>query len=920
MLRLLLFVYFITLSAFLKAQSGPEQRFVTRGEPIEDVLTKLVNSYSIDLVYDPEMDLSDPVFVDVTSDNPSEVLREVLKNSPFDFIILSTGTYVITKRKGLIQRYGSFIGYVLDEETGQPISNASILFADASTGTFTNEEGFFSMPSLLVGTYPVTVSSVGYSSSKKTITVKSESGVNVIRLSPKTFIADPIIVNSNPISLSNGKMMESIDEDMLHSGGSTGSASIIRSLSLFSGVSFNHTQDELSIQGGDPSNYMIRLDGVDLYNTSRSGNLLGMFSPYAIEKINVQKAAYDASYGGSLSGSIDFSQSLIDRSASKQLFQADPYSLNLRSEFDLENAPVKISLTGRVKQLRKNNPDAIENTYNSWNSLDPLIQNFLMGSENDIAHYHPSIQNNDIGFNDFHLIAEYKPDEFNTTTFSGYFGNQKTRTQLLSERITLTSGQPDFVYSQEDADAYNVMSQVTHYRILRPQTDIKAQLSFSANRYRNVYYMDGYSADSETNNNSSSNFISNDDIFANYRATYSRDESLSDRNEITDVTFLTELTQYFSSQNRTRFGLEIKFIDYNFELKDLFYFPTSNSNQFGLITSYASNKFTLSRNFWLEAGLRSTYSSSSQRAYLLPRASITFDSEQTRIGFHTLNLRAGIYRQFINQFDIANVGPSAIQPFNRISVPVDESINTPVSYQSAFSWSIMPSDKFRFSLDAYYKIEPQNYEINFLNILTGTEPGVSQIKDQEEFLSVSEMNAYGGAFSIEAFLKQPQIHFKLIQQTNISKQKIENRFNSSWNHTSWSEPFSSSAFINLKASKNISLIYNFRWIPTRYWAFSRSYYDFLTTHNENQFGQFDINDPDNISLDDYFRMDLSVNITVPFDRFNLSSRVDLVNLTNRSNEVSYHLTPVERNGDIEYQLSTRTLNGFLPSISFQIDF
>lgn len=917
MSRAILVLLFLATPLLINAQTKKEQRFVTRGESIEEVLNRFVNQYNVDLVYDPELDLNDPVFVDITSPDPNVALRQILRGSEFDFIILSSGTYVITQRQGIVQRYGKFIGYVYDDETGEPIENASILFADASVSTFTNENGYFSVSPLDVGNYPVTISSMGYSPQKRTVSIEQKAGVNIIRLSPSTFIGDPVIVNGNSVSLSNGKYAENIDASRLNDAIGASQPSLIRSMNNFSGISFNHSQNELSIQGGDPSNYLIRLDGVNLYNTSRAGGIMGMFSPYSIDKISIQKSAYDASYGGSLSGSIDFSQDINDRSPSNYLIQADPNSLNLRTELQSSGSPWRASVTGRFQQLGVNTPYYFGNTLDEWNQLDPLMQNFLMGSNSDIAHYHASVQENDLNFNDVHVIAEYSPDDFSTTTISGYFGNQQIETKLLSERTTLTSGQPDFVYSQENTDTYNLMGQISHYQILNPQTDIEAQLSVSKSRYQNIYYMDGHN----TQNSSGSTGIStSDSIFRVYQNSYSRDESLSDLNEITDLTLSSELTQYFSSMNKTRFGIELKYIDYNFELKDLFYFPTNNDTRFGLITAYASNKLSVSRNLWIEAGIRSTYSSSNQSIYLLPRLSLTLDTDKTMIGYQTLSIKGGVYRQFFNQFDVANVGPSALVPYNRFSTPVDASIDAPVSYQTAFSWSLMPSDLLRFTLDGFYKHEPNSYEINYLNILTGSQSSGNEIMEQSEFLTTARMEAYGGAFSVDTYLKDPNLHIKLVQQSNISRQKIEGRFNNDWNHSAWSEPFSTSLFMDLRLTSKLALIYNMKWIPRRYWAFNRTYYDFLSTHNESMVGGYDFNNPDAFSLDDYFRMDLGANYTFDFESFTMKARVDLTNLTNRKNEISYQLTPIERNNQIEYQLTKRTLPGFIPSASLQIEF
>ncbi len=911
-LILLSFLVLIPLSGF--AQTSSETRFITRGESVEQALIKLINTTGIDLVYDPKLDLSQPVYVDITTSDPGLILNRILRNTCLDFIILSTGTYVLTERKEVLQQFGSFFGYVVDDETDEPIEYATIYLADAANSTATNKDGFFSISPLIHGEYPVIISSVGYAPRTERIVIDAESEGKIIRLSPKLFVGDPVVIEGNTTSLSYNKLAQGFDLTQANTFLSPSKSPIIKATSFFSGLTFNYAQNNLSIQGGNPSNYLLRIDEVPVYNASPIGTLITPFSPYAIDKISIQKAGHNAKYGGYLAGQINFSHDITNRSNTNSLVQADPNGLNLRTEIFPKDSNWKSAATFRTNQPVMDTPYGYQSTFDNWNRLDPLIQNFLMGNSNDIAHYQSAKNEIDINFLDGHFVAEHSPSMFSRTLISGYLGQQNFTSKLLSERSTLNSTQPAFVFSQENTASENYLAQVTHSRVLNARTDISGQFYISHSSFSNTYYMDG-------NDSLRLAGHSGEEAFDYYESTYNPSNELRDQNQITDITGFAEITRYLNARNKLLVGLEAKIINYSFRLNDLFYFPVDNDSEFGLITTYANNSWSVNNNLRLEYGLRATHSTSNNNIYLMPRLSVTYDTENTAIGYHTFNISGGIYRQFFKQYDVTNVGPSALVPYNRFLTPVDASISPPASYQVVFSWSVTASEQTNIFIESYYKWEPQSYDLNFNQLLAQPSELLEGYRNQSDFLNDTKLFSYGGALTVNHTFADPDINLKMIQQVNISKQKNAERFQNDWTHTPWSEPFSSSLFIEWKVNAKLSIVGNSTWTPVRYWAFNQSYYSFLATHNETSFGVFNLENPETQQLKDYFRTDLGVNYLIDLGRNTLITRVDLVNILNRKNEVSYSLNPMfDGNGGVEYERLIRTLPGFIPSLSVQLNF
>ncbi len=910
MARLLLFLFFISLGIDqTNAQSNESIRFITRGETVEEALNKWVLQFNTNLVYDPTIDLLSESYVDITSNIPGTVLSEIISDVNLDYIILSTGTYVLIQKTTVVEEYGEFFGYVYDDETGEPLADATIFFADASNSTSTNSQGFFSVSPLLSGRYPVIVSSIGYQSISEEVIISDSTEFKIIRLTPKMFTKDPIIVQADAISLglskwANETLKDETNPTSIHINPTLGPVSNIP------GLTSNFASNSLSIYGSNPSTMSIHLDGVRLYNTVRIGDESGMFSSMAIDKIGTSKAAGSVTSEGALNGMLNYQHDLIDRADdSRYKFNITPNEINARSELRLNNTSVAFS--GRTNHGVQETPWGYDDVYKQWNQFDPLLQNFLMGGDDDIAHYKAQIQQASHRYSDLHFIAKHSPNRFSSTKFSGYYGLRFEDASLLSQKSSLGSSQPYLVYNEDESSTLNGMLNIEHFRIIDASTDIFLKGSYSVSRYDYTYSM---IQNDETVSHSRSD-ASNLAVLA---ADLDSQNSGVDEQIVNDLTLSAQLTRYLSSNNTLLLGIKSSIIDHSFDLDDIFYLPLSNDAQNYRSDIFVEQVFSTSKNLELQYGLKGSMSSLQQVFYVQPQFSISYNSNKTLLGFQSLRFGAGIYRQFIQQFDIANVGPSAIRSFNRIDIPVDKSVSAPISYQLRLDWDIQYSEKTRIKFESYYRNEPKNYSLNYAQLLAGP---TGSLNEQSEFLEQTSTIAYGAAITFETEIAQPSILFTVSQQSNISTIKFEERFNSERIQTGWSEPYATYGSIQWQLNRPISIQLQSRLIPKRYWAFTRAYYDFLTTHNQTMFGEYSFLSPDDDQLNAFFSLDLGINSRVSISNTSLLINLSLQNITNRKNEVSKILIPQrDEQQAIIYSETSRNLAGFIPFLSLQLDF
>ena len=397
----------------LVAQSRESKRFVTRGESIENALNKWVLEFNTNLVYNPSLELDRRSYIDITSNQPGIVLAEIISDTGLDFIILSTGTFVLIQKKTVTEDYGAFFGYVYDEETGEPLANATIYLTDATNSTLTNKYGFFSITSLLSGTYPVIISSVGYQSISKNIRIADSSGINTIRLTPKIFTTDPIIIQADAITIGMDKWTNQLQLNE-NSQSNLDLSPTIGFLKSIPGLTTDLISNSLSIYGSNPSTMAVLLDGVRLYNTVRLGDEIGMFSSLAIDKVSTSTAAGSITNEGSLNGQLNFQHDIIDRSDNTNYkFKINPNNINARSEIKFKNS--SLALSGGVNNRILTIPWGYHAAYRQWNNFDPLLQNFIMGNDGDIAQYDAQAHHIEYNQNDLHAVIKIAPSEFSKT-------------------------------------------------------------------------------------------------------------------------------------------------------------------------------------------------------------------------------------------------------------------------------------------------------------------------------------------------------------------------------------------------------------------------------------------------------------------------------------------------------------------------
>lgn len=893
-----------------------EYTLIFKGDKLAYALHKLVESTSINMIYDPAIMSDHTVYATARKKTSEYILRLLLKGSGLDFFQLSSGTYVLTKAPQPTYLHGNLSGQVIDQQTGEPLPGANIILADAGGGASASGSGFFNIPKLTTGPHEITVTYIGYKSVRDTVWIPpGQTTSRAFSLAPEPVMVEPMIVSGIQKSLPAFEdFTESVSPDQLTATSPYGGNDAVKSLDVVSGINFSHPLADFYIQGGNAGEHQLRLDGVPIYNPVSMGRLLGAFSPYAIDKITIKKAGFGSAFGSQLSGIIDISQA-VNSSGDDNLFvQINP--LNINSRFDYSFKPqnghdMDVMIASRVDLWDLYKHPQIQQTLGNWDQLDPILTNHLFQSDSSDTFFQPRDHTYDIKYYDLHAAIRLKHNEFHTTYMSAYRGKNFLKTNLFSENTVLevSAFAPGLFYSIDRYDWTNTMAKIEHQWVINSRFDASLSGYITQHSLNHSY--------SITNNVEQN--ISDFAFNAEEELRQGAIEKLEtgDRNAISESALKLKLA-YSASKNYTiQGGMSTTFMDYRFRLSDFYYNNVQSDDESFLVSGFINNRFVLSPQTQLTVGSRLTFVPTRDLVFAEPRASFKYDEPVTSIGYLSFRLAGGIYRQFLNQFDVSNPGPSSLVPTIRFRAPVDYTTTVPKAYHIAGDALWEPSRTWDIQVETYYKWIPSRLLLNYENLSQPPMYGqANTLSDQQQFITTAKGYAYGGGLTVKKRFPSRNLNLKGRYQYHISRQRIAQRFNGTYQPLPSSQPHNLNVSIGWNIIPRLTFLAQWQGTWGRSWGFRKGYYDYLSIRENRSYGQFTFDNPGGDTLPLFSRLNAGVSYNQPLNNSYLRFRLDLFNLLNHKNVLDWWLSPHKAaDGTIIYKKKERLHAGFMPSLS-----
>ncbi len=216
---------------------------------------------------------------------------------------------LVTSSVSLWGQKQTLSGYIRDASNGETLIGATVFVDGTTTGTYTNEYGFYSL-SLEPGTYTIVASYLGFSDLSAEIDLSTSNQKKDFELQEEgTQIAEVVVTATEEDKNVKDLQMSVQQLDMATIGKLPtllGETDVIRSVLLLPGVTtVGEGAAGFNVRGGSIDQNLVILDEAPVYNSSHLFGFFSVFNPDAVKGVKLYKGGIPARYGGRLSSILD---------------------------------------------------------------------------------------------------------------------------------------------------------------------------------------------------------------------------------------------------------------------------------------------------------------------------------------------------------------------------------------------------------------------------------------------------------------------------------------------------------------------------------------------------------------------------------------------------------------------------------------
>jgi len=823
---------------------------------------------------------------------------------------------------------GGAKGKITDGNEGLPAASVSLL--NSSLGAISDNEGNFLLNGIPIGKQSIKVSAIGY-----------DSKIVDLEIIQKKIISIEVILDENPIEIDEVKIIGSrarsqSDTRVSVIGLNPKSAKILpgaaedvlRTLQALPGVlAPNDFSSQLIVRGSGPDQNLIIIDDVEIFNPYRLYGAVSMFNPDAVSDATLISGGFPAKYGDRLSAVLD----VTNREGTKDAFLSGSLNASILS--------ANLILEGR-------NPFNINGswTINSRRTyydliIEPIIRRAGLVEEN------VSLPN----FYDIQSKFVFGPFKGHKFILNAIYSQDGVDVISGKERKTADS------ISINNLTKNNVVSAAWHYSAKRKVFN-KLTLSYYENGGATNFNSE--ILDPSLNRKDFENVIP--DTLSPYLLGFKFDNDFTFKK----TSFDDKLT-YQKAEHTIEAGAGIDLLEtiVNFrfridpQLKSFFsanpnfrtvFSDVRETKYYKRIKTFVQDNISISRNFFLQPGIRYDYYEILDKYYLAPRvaASYAFDNVTTLRAVFGVYYQSPGYEKIRDQnilFDLSNT--------------YTENLQAERAYHYVIGLEHWLTNEWNFTLEAYQKnfsnlivqkiASGMNY---FTTLIPGGDPHLAaswnqpQLKQVDSLTQIPVNNSYGDAYGVEILLakknreqdskisgwisyafafanryeKRAIIPFTFDQRHTVNI-VINYRFNETWDAGirwqygsgfPYTEPVGSKPRIIL-ADLNGDFIPETPVIATRKTS--------VDPNNEQVI--FDIDYGNRLRFNArkpvYHRLDIRITAAVDIWGYDWNFYLDIINLYNRKNINNYQYFV---NEDLSLGREANAMFPLIPTLGFSIKF
>jgi outer membrane receptor protein involved in Fe transport len=207
---------------------------------------------------------------------------------------------------------GQIKGVIFDAESNEPIPGVSVLVVNEYAGTYSDEEGRFSLSKLSPGTHSLQISSIGYEAVRlDSVIVGDSRPVELsVKLIPQAIPLKSITVTPGRFSIMGEEAVakQTLTQQQIRTMPQLAN-DFFRAVSRLPGTSSNDFSTRFTVRGGEYEEVLVMLDGLQIYEPFHlkdiDGGAISVIDVAAVESIDLMTGGFPARYGDKMSGAFE---------------------------------------------------------------------------------------------------------------------------------------------------------------------------------------------------------------------------------------------------------------------------------------------------------------------------------------------------------------------------------------------------------------------------------------------------------------------------------------------------------------------------------------------------------------------------------------------------------------------------------------
>jgi hypothetical protein len=403
MRKSLIMILFLLCSTPLLAQETLLEKSITLRQTIgtvRELLEALSRQNGFTFSYSNQLSLNRSVKVQRTSQPLRAHLEDIFAGQQVQYLVRGNKIILrpLEKATGKANTH-TISGYVREKGSQELLPGVNVYLSGGSTGTTTNQYGFYSLTLPESDSLSLSFSFVGYQAQTRMLALRQGVELNV-DLQDGMMLGEVEVLASGAEMISETPQMSTIEVPVTQIKkvpALLGEKDVLKVLQLMPGVQKgNEGNSGIYVRGGGSDQNLIILDDAVVYNAFHLFGFFSVFNGDALKSVELTKGGFPARYGGRLSSVIEMNM----KEGNKE---------KLHGEGGIGLISSRLTLEGPLKKNKSSFLISGRRTY-----VDAFMRP-LMSAGNKAGYY----------FYDLNTKLNYEFGAKNKLYVSGYFGRDK---------------------------------------------------------------------------------------------------------------------------------------------------------------------------------------------------------------------------------------------------------------------------------------------------------------------------------------------------------------------------------------------------------------------------------------------------------------------------------------------------------------